>query len=287
MTKPCPGPGAASAPKLQAPPLACDTHMHILGPFDRFPMSEVRGYTPPEATLEQYLALQETLGLERAVVVHPSAYGTDLRVTEDAVARMNGRARGIAVVEPTISDSELDRLNEAGFRGLRFTTLLKGGADVAGIATMADRVARLGWHIQLFVDGPNHLEGLIPVLRNLPVDVVIDHMGHFRPEDGVQHPGFQSLLGLMREGRCWTKLSGGYRVSNAPGTFADTLDFATALIEARPDRVVWASDWPHVMLWEKPMPDPAETLDWALGWGVGEATMQRILVDNPAELYGF
>ncbi|MEX2453710.1 MAG: amidohydrolase family protein [Rhodospirillaceae bacterium] len=287
MTRPCPGPAPISAPRLKAPGNACDSHMHILGPYDRFPLSEGRGYTAPEAPIEDFLALQDALGLKRAVIVHPSAYGTDMRVTEDAVARMGGRARGVAVVEPSISDGELDRLDEIGFRGLRFTTLLKGGADVGGIAAMAERVRRLGWHIQLFVDGANQIEALIPALRALPVDVVIDHMGHFPPSAGIGHPGFQALLAFMREGRCWTKLSGGYRVSEIPGTFADTTPFAQALIEARPDRVVWASDWPHVMLWDKPMPNTTDTLDWALSWGVGEATMARILVDNPAELYGF
>ena len=287
MTKPCPGPGPASVPKLKAPADACDAHMHILGPFDRFPLSEGRGYTPPEAPLEMFLDLQKRMGLSRAVIVHPSAYGTDMRVTEDAVTRMGARARGVAVVEPSVTDTELDRLNEIGFRGLRFTTLLKGGADVGGIAAMAERVKRLGWHIQLFVDGANQLEGLIPMMRALPCDVVVDHMGHFPPSAGVDHPGFRALLGLMREGRCWTKLSGGYRVSDRAPSFDDMTAFAQALIEARPDRVVWASDWPHVMLWDKPMPDTTETLDWALSWGVGDATLKRILVDNPAELYGF
>lgn len=287
MTEPCPGPLPATPPKLKAPPGACDAHMHILGPYDRFPLSESRGYTAPESPLEDFLRLQDTLGLQRAVIVHPSAYGTDMRVTEDAVVRMDGRARGIAVVEPGISDAELDRLDRTGFRGLRFTTLLKGGADVGGIAAMAARIERLGWHIQLFIDGANQLEGLIPALRALPVDVVIDHMGHFPPSAGIDHPGFQALLAFMREGRCWTKLSGGYRVSDVPGTFTDTTPFAQALIEARPDRVVWASDWPHVMLWDKPVPNTTDTLDWALSWGVSDATLKRILVDNPAELYRF
>lgn len=291
MTKPCPGPVPAAAPKLKAPPGACDTHAHIIGPFDRFPLAEDRGYTPPVSDLAAFEIFQKTLGIDRAVIVHPSCYGTMIDITVDAVTRMGEHARGIAVVEPSITDAELDRLNEAGFRGLRFTALLKGGADVGGITTMAERIKRLGWHIQMFIDAQNQLEDLLPALSTLPVDLVIDHMGHFQPDAGVDHPAFQAILDLVKGGRCWVKLSGAYRASNAaPGEAApwpDMTDYATALIETRADRMVWATDWPHVMLWDKPMPEGADLLDWALSWNVDDATMKQILVDNPAELYGF
>jgi predicted TIM-barrel fold metal-dependent hydrolase len=281
----------AAAPKLKAPPGACDTHAHIIGPFDRFPLAEDRGYTPPVSDLAAFEIFQKTLGIDRAVIVHPSCYGTMMDITVDAVTRMGEHARGIAVVEPSITDAELDRLNEAGFRGLRFTALLKGGADVGGITTMAERIKRLGWHIQMFIDAQNQLEDLLPALSTLPVDLVIDHMGHFQPDAGVDHPAFQAILDLVKGGRCWVKLSGAYRASNAaPGEAApwpDMTDYATALIETRADRMVWATDWPHVMLWDKPMPEGADLLDWALSWNVDDATMKQILVDNPAELYGF
>lgn len=287
MTETCPGPGKASPPKLKAPPGACDTHAHILGPFDRFPLNEDRGYTPPPAPLEDFLELQKTLGLDRAVIVHPSAAGTMLGVTEDALVRMDGRARGIAVVDPGIGDSELDRLDEIGFRGLRFTTLLRGGSGVENARAMADRIKRLGWHIQLFIDGAEHLEGIIPKIEDMPVDVVIDHMGHFKPEAGVDHPAFRALLDLARGGRCWVKLSGAYRLGRTDPPWPDMTPYAQALIEARADRMVWATDWPHVMLWDRPMPDGADLLDWVTAWGVDDATLRKILVDNPAELYGF
>ena len=152
MTKPCPGPFPASTPKLKAPPGACDTHAHIVGPFDRFPLAEERGYTPPVSALEDFEAFQNTLGIDRAVIVHPSCYGTTMNITVDAVSRMGDRARGIAVVDPSITDAELDRLDEVGFRGLRFTTQLKGGADVGGIAAMAQRIERLGHeHVSLVI----------------------------------------------------------------------------------------------------------------------------------------
>ena len=233
MTQPCPGPIPATKPRLASPPGACDTHVHILGPYDRFPLNEDRSYTAPEAPLEDLEVLLATLGLERAVIVHGSAHGTMLGATEDAIVRMNGRARGVAVVEPDITDRELQRLDEVGFRGLRFTTLLRGGAAVENIPAMADRLAPLGWHIQLFIDGPSQLAGLIPMLRDLPVDLVADHMGHFTPSDGVDHPGFQALLDLVRGGRCWVKLSGAYRKTEAGPPFDDMTPFAQALIEAR------------------------------------------------------
>lgn len=287
MTKPCPGPSLASSPKLKAPAGTCDTHLHIVGPFDRFPMSEERGYTPPVNGVEEFETFADTLGIDRVVVVHPSCCGTLLAVTEDALQRLGDRARGIAVVDPSVSDAELDRLNEIGIRGLRFTTLLKGGADVGGIAAMAERIKRLGWHIQMFIDAENQLAELLPALEALPVDLVIDHMGHFSPGAGVDHPAFQAMLGLVKSGRCWVKLSGAYRASDQAPGWEDMTPYAQALIETRADRMVWASDWPHVILWDKPMPDGAGLLDWALSWDVDDATLKRILVDNPAELYGF
>ena len=287
MTKDCPGPSPATAPKLTAPAGTCDTHLHIVGPFDRFPLAAERGYTPPVNGVEEFESFAATLGIDRVVVVHPSCYGTTLDVTEDALQRLGDRARGIAVVDPSISDAELDRLNELGFRGLRFTTLLKGGADVGGISAMAERVARLGWHIQMFIDAENQLAELLPALQALPVDLVIDHMGHFSPDAGVDHPAFQAMLDLVRTGRCWVKLSGAYRASSQAPDWPDMTPYARALIETRADRMVWASDWPHVMLWDKPMPDGADLLDWAATWDADDATLKRILVDNPAELYGF
>jgi len=287
MTKPCPGPAPASPPKLKAPAGACDTHAHIVGPFDKFPLADERGYTPPISALEDFEVFQKTLGIDRAVIVHPSCYGTMMDVTVDAVTRLGDRARGIAVVEPSITDAELDRLDAIGFRGLRFTTLLKGGADVSGIVAMAERIKRLGWHIQMFIDAENQLGSLLPSLKKLPVDLVIDHMGHFQPEAGVDHPAFRAMLDLVKNGHCWVKLSGAYRASGDAPAWQDMAAYATALIETRPDRMVWATDWPHVMLWDKPMPEGAALLDWALSWNIDETTMKQILVDNPAQLYGF
>jgi 2-pyrone-4,6-dicarboxylate lactonase len=287
MTEPCPGPVPPQTPRLKAPPGACDTHAHVLGPYDRFPLNENRSYTAPESTYEDYMALMNTLGLERAVIVHGSAHGMMLDVTEDAVRRLGDNGRGVAVVNPDISDSELDRLHEIGFRGLRFTTLLRGGAGIENVEYMAGRIKRLGWHVQIFVHGGTELEPLFPVLESLPVDSVIDHIGHFKFEEGVDHPAFQALVEYVKGGRCWVKLSGQYRISQTGAPFTDVPPMAEALLEARPDRMVWCTDWPHVMLMDKPMPSDADILDWVTSWGVDDATVKKVLSDNPAELYGF
>ncbi|NQU68927.1 MAG: amidohydrolase family protein [Rhodospirillales bacterium] len=287
MTETCPGPVPPGKPRLKTPPGACDSHVHVIGPYDRFPLNENRGYTAPESTFEDYQRLMESLGLERAVIVHASAYGTMLGVTEDAVMRLGDQGRGVAVVDPDISDSELDRLHEIGFRGLRFTTLLRGGTGIENVPHMADRIKRLGWHVQIFVHGGTELESILPMLAALPVDAVIDHIGHFKLSEGVDHPAFRALVEHVRGGRCWVKLSGQYRISETGAPFTDVPPMAEALLEARPDRMVWATDWPHVMLWDRPMPSDADILDWIGSWGVDDATIRRVLADNPAELYGF
>ncbi|MGE0746105.1 MAG: amidohydrolase [Rhodospirillales bacterium] len=287
MTRPCPGPKPPLRPRLVAPPGACDTHAHVLGPYARFPLNEDRSYTAPEAPFADYATLLDTLGLERGVIVHGSAHGTMMDASLDAIARLGKRGRGVAVVEPTTDDRALDRLHEAGIRGVRVTTVLRGGISPDHMMTLAGRLKRLGWHIQVFIDGPRQMTDYLAMLRSLPVDIVIDHMGYFRPEDGIDHPGFRGLLDLVHGGRCWVKLSGAYRHSLTGAPFADMTPFAQALIEARPDRMVWGSDWPHVMLWDRPMPQTADILDWALTWQVDDATLRRILVDNPAALYDF
>ena len=287
MTEPCPGPVPPQTPRLTAPSGACDTHAHILGPYDRFPLNENRSYTAPESTFEDYMHLLDRLGLERAVIVHGSAHGMMLAATEDAVMRLGDNGRGVAVVEPDISDRELDRLHEIGFRGLRFTTLLRGGAGIENVPHMADRIQRLGWHVQIFVHGGTELEPILPMLAGLPIDSVIDHIGHFKFEEGVDHPAFRALVDHVRGGRCWVKLSGQYRISQTNAPFTDVPPMAHELLRVRPDRMVWATDWPHVMLMDKPMPNDADILDWTESWGVDDATIRQVLADNPAELYGF
>ena len=161
------------------------------------------------------------------------------------------------------------------------------GWGLAHIEAMAERVGRLGWHLQIFAHGADDMLGLLPRLRTLPVDVVIDHIGLFKPADGVDHPGFQGLLELVRGGRCWVKLSAVNRLTATGPPYADVTPFASALIELRPDRMLWATDWPHVQVWDHPMPQDADLLDWVTTWDVDETTQRQILADNPGRLYGF
>ena len=287
MTRPCPGPLPPLPPATRAPPGTCDTHAHIVGPYDRFPLDDGRFYTAPESPLEAYAAMQEALGIERAVIVHPSCYGTDLAVTVDGLARLGERARGVAVVAPDIDDERLRELDGLGFRGVRFAPVLLGGDPMPVIQAFAPRAARLGWHIDLFIDGPREMTGMLAGLKALDIDLVLDHFAHFGGADGVDDPGFAALIELVAAGRCWVKLSCPDRLSATGPPYEDMAPLAKALIGTRPDRMLWATDWPHVGHWDQPIPEDAGLVDWLSGWGVDEPTLESMLVDNPAALFGF
>jgi D-galactarolactone isomerase len=276
---------APKRPRLEAPLGACDTHMHFYGSVDRYPV-QVPGANPPvPATVSQYRDLQKRLGLERVVVVQPAAYGSDNRCTLDAMAEIGDAARGIAVVERDVSDAELERLTRAGIRGIRMYMLKGAFYDWADLEPMAARVQPFGWHVQLQLDGrklPEHEE----MLKRLPGTLVIDHVGKFLEPVPPEDPAFMSLLRLVEGGRCWVKLSAPYEVSKSgPPHYQDVGRLAKALVKAAPERMVWASNWPHPSVQEKP--DDADLLDLLLDWVEDESTRRRVLTDNPAALYGF
>ena len=287
MTRPCPGPVPPRVPRLKAPPGACDSHLHVFGPYDRFPLNADRSYTPPEATIEPFREVMKTLGTQRAVIVHGSAHGLDIRATIHGVEALGKDGRGVAVLAPTVTDAELDRLHAIGFRGTRVVTKVRGGVDPGASQTLARRIARLGWHLQFLIDGPSELEDLAPRLRELPVPYVIDSIGSFTPDHGLNHPAFKVFLKLLESGDCWVKLIGAERRTRTGAPFADMAPLARAVIDARPDRVVWGTDWPHVMAFSYPVPNDADLLDWLLQIDVSDATRKAILVDNPIALYGF
>ena len=283
MDRPIPA-ANLTAPGRRAPAGSCDCHAHVFGPAARYAYSPARGYTPPDASWEEYLAMLDVLGIERAVIVQPSVYGTDNACTRDAVERLGPRGRGVAVIDRTVDDDELARLHDAGFRRTRFNLVSKGGVDAAELESVAGRVADLGWHLQLFVED-ERLAALAPRLARLPVELVVDHIGLMDQAADTTQPGFHALLELLDTGRCWVKLSGAYRVDPA-APHGGATPFAKALIAARPDRLVWGSDWPH----PDPagaMPDDGRLLDLLADWAGDAATYQQILVDNPARLYGF
>ena len=291
-----PAPQAVSS---AIPAGATDCHMHVFEA--RYPPSPSRTYTPGPAPLEQYRKVAAALRLERAVVVQPSAYGTDNSCTLDAVAALGLSARAVVGIDPAISDDELDRLHRRGARGVRVNSASRGQRNVDEIAGLvsatARRIERLGWHLQIFTDLAV-IEQLRKTLRTLPVPVVIDHMGLAQAAQGPAQRGLAALGDLLASGRGWVKLSGAYRVSVREPGFADAVAIIRALIEANPDRCVWGTDWPHVgghghaPSAEAPPAiyrrlDTAALLDQVVACAGDDATVCKILVDNPAKLYGF
>jgi len=287
MTRPCPGPRAiTSRPNWQPPANSADCHMHIFGPYDRYPLSPGRGYTPPEASIAQYLEMLATIGLSRTVVVQPSVYGTENAVTLEAVEALGfDRARAVVVVDEECDAASLQAMHRRGARGVRFNAVSGNGTPLEQLEGLAERVAPLGWHIQLYTHGAELL-ALEPVLARLPVTVVIDHMGGVRTaEGGAESPAFKALLRLLERG-AWAKLCG-YRSSSGQ-PYADVLPMARAMIAAAPDRCVWGTDWPHPSLHSpEEVPDDGHLLDLLAQWAPEEAQRRAILVDNPARLYGF
>ena len=275
-----------NTPRLKAPPGACDCHMHI---FDsRFPLAEKARRQEADAPVSEYRKLQQRLGLERVVVVQPTAYGRDNRCTLEAISELGKGARGIAVVDTSVTDAELGRLTQGGICGVRFRMLDQPELPWEMLGEMAARVAAFGWHIQFQMDG-RYFEEREDLLKRLPGTLVIEHIGKFLEPVPPDHPGFQSLARLMDTGRCWVKLSGAYMMSKSgPPLYADIGALAKALVKRAPERLVWASNWPHPMSrGGGPIPDDGMLLDLMLDWAPDEKTRNRILSDNPAKLYGF
>lgn len=274
-----------NAPRLKTPRGACDCHMHI---FDsRFPLAEKARRKEADAPLSEYRKVQQRLGLERVVVVQPTAYGRDNRCTLEAIAQLGKEARGVAVVDSSVADAELERLTRGGMRGVRFRMLDQPELPWEMLEEMAARIAAFGWHIQFQMDG-RYFEEREAMLKRLPGTLVIEHIGKFLEPVPPDHPGFQSLLRLVDAGRCWVKLSGAYMMSKSgPPLYADIGALAKELVKRAPERLVWASNWPHPLSRGGPMPDDAVLLDLMLDWAPDEKTRNRILASNPAELYGF
>jgi len=281
-------------PDFKSPPEGCDAHFHVFGPAGRYPydQSDLR-YAPPVAPVEDFLALSKMLGLERFVFVQPSAYGRDNRCMLDAMREVGTqKCRGIVDIDENAPDAELERLHDAGVRGVRINVppvKLHQAGFAATLLPRIDRLrgrgAELGWQLDFLTPGWLTAE-LMPTLKKLNVDFTVAHFGLFPAKDGVKQPGFQQFLDLLRQGerRCWAKLTGVYRMSVAKG-FADVAPMARALIEAAPDRVIWGSDYPHLSFADK----VGSVGLWNLlgKWAPDEATRRRILVDNPQALFKF
>jgi 2-pyrone-4,6-dicarboxylate lactonase len=277
-------------PSFTLPAGACDCHAHVFGPATRYPYFHKRIYTPPDALPAAYWGMLGALGVERAVLVQPSVYGTDNRAMLDAMAGEKHRMRGVAVVEESITDGELEHMHEIGVRGIRFNIVDvkpedKGKLPLDVVRKMAERVQPLGWHLQ-FLMHVDEFPGLDKTFADFPVDIVIDHFGYMAASKGISHPGFQALLNLLRAGRCWVKFTGAYRISSEDMPYKDVVPYAHALVAAAPRRIVWGTDWPHPKH-EKRMPNDGEMCDRLLDWIPDEKQRRLVLVDNPARLYAF
>lgn len=275
-------------PRFPVPPGSTDCHMHIYGPSARYPIAATNpSPIPSNGGLSAYRTVQTRLGLERTVVVQPTAYGTDNACTLDAVAELGlGSARAVVAVTPETSEDELLRLNAAGARGARAFMLGGGPVDWERLPHLAARVAPLGWHVQLQFDGGEMAERE-SLVRSLPCHVVIDHVGRFHEPVPLDAPPARALMRLLEGGRTWVKLSSPYGVSRSgPPGYADVSAIARALIALAPDRLVWGSNWPHPNAPE-PKPDEAPLLDLLTQWAPDEPVRQAILVTNPARLYDF
>ncbi len=287
MTKPCLPPAyPTNRPTYAIPPLACDSHTHIFDNFLKFPLFQNRSFTPPEAPVEKLREMLDVLNIDRAVIVHSSAYGTDTRATLAAVSSDPKRFRGVAVTGPETPKAEIEELDRHGFSGSRLSTVVKGTPGFEALEAIAKKIKPFDWHIAVHVNQSIELSELAPRLLKLEMNVVIDHIARVRSMEGVNCSGFISLLKMLETGRCWVKLSALHRCSNEDYPCRDMKPFIDQLLNVAPHRIVWGTDWPHVNQFDK-MQNDGDILDALKFWVPDEAIRNKILVDNPAQLYRF
>ena len=258
----------------------CDVHMHVYGPENRFPATEM----VPGATFDDYLVMRQKLGISRTVYVQPSAYGRDHGCLLDALARDRENARAVVVVGTETPRVALEKLHAVGVRGVRFHSLVKGGLDLSELENVAAHIAPFGWHV-IVQSSASELTDLETRLTHLPCDVVVDHMGRIPADGGTGHPGFQSLLRLLDHEHCWLKLSGPYYLSSDYETNAIGPERIAALRKVAADRLLWGSNWPHPSLTADNKPDDKMLMELLQSW-CGDDWL-KIAASNPARLYGF
>lgn len=276
-----------SKPKLQLPKGACDSHFHIFGPQSKFPFAAERTYTPPhDAPKEALFSLHRHLGIERGVVVQAGCHAFDNSVTADAVAAGAGAYRGVALLQPSVGDAGLRRLDAIGFRGARFNYMkhLGQGAPLAEVIALSERLAPLGWHLQIHLESALIAE-MASALKRSSVPVVIDHMGRVDAALGPDQPAFLALLALMQDERFWVKVSGAERLSRRPPPYEDVIPFARKLVSEFGERTLWGTDWPHPNL--SHVPDDGMLVDLLGEIAPTAASRQALLADNPQRLYHF
>jgi predicted TIM-barrel fold metal-dependent hydrolase len=280
------------SPKIVFPAGTVDCHAHICGPELEFPYAQERIYTPPDATLDQYLDLLKMLRVDRAVLVQPSVYGTDNRAMLAALKAQPQKFRGVAVVSSNaekIQDHELELLHASGVRGIRCNIVdvadKSTGLPIKQLRQLADRIKPFGWHLELLMH-VNEYPDLAKVFQDFPVDLVFGHFGYSHAKHGIHDAGFEGLLELMKAQKAWVKMTGPYRICDGNFPYIDMRPFNDAVIEANPKQLVWGSDWPHVMV-KKHMPHDADLCDLLGDWASDESLRKAILVENPCMLYDF
>jgi predicted TIM-barrel fold metal-dependent hydrolase len=295
MTKICCPPKNSYQPIAFNPPLlACDSHVHVFGPFSKYPLSDDRSYTPAEFSVDDFMTHLKRIGFSRGVLVTASVCGTDNGAILEGLRQYPDQLRGVVVCSADVTDAELDDWHALGVRGVRFNLLRKNGKAVyrngVGLEVLeqlAPRMAARGWHAQIWAHAPDILE-LAPRLLPLNLPLVIDHMGRMDTANGISQPGFQELLRLVGEGLAWVKISGADRIRAGLDSYDDVDPFAKALIQANIERVVWGTDWPHINYFdERAIPDDGDLTNLLLRWLPYEKDREQILVHNPALLYGF
>jgi predicted TIM-barrel fold metal-dependent hydrolase len=274
-------------PKFKPPPLACDAHCHVFGPAAKFPYAPDAPYWPPDAPFEALRKLHSILGIERAVIVHASCHGADMRVTLDAIARSGGRYRGTAIIDASCTEKDFERMHAGGIRGVRFNFVrhLGGRPDMAFFDRTVARLEEMGWHLILHLDAADLVE-FRHKFQAIRVPMVIDHMGRVKAADGLDQEPFRVLLEFMKNENFWVKVCGAERVSSKGPPFDDALPFARALIEAAPGRILWGTDWPHPNV-GKHMPNDGDLVELFARMAPEPELQRKILVENPARLYGF
>lgn len=289
LVTPVPFSAGTAAPHTRLPDGACDSHMHVYD--QRCPAVPGARLRPPDASVQDYRALQRRLGTQRTVLVTPSTYGADNRCLLQGLQALGDQARGVAVIDGHEPDAHLQALHAAGVRGLRLNLSQGVTGSVASLRPLAQRIAPLGWHLQLLMP-PDLLATLDDVLWALPVPLVFDHLGRIAPAQAGQHPAHALILRLLGEGKAWVKLSGGYIVSATHAVDDPALTpLALSYLRAAPERVVWGSDWPHATASAglHPLPDDALQIDTLAHWcaQADARALHRVLVSNPQALYGF
>ncbi|TDK51568.1 amidohydrolase family protein [Antarcticimicrobium luteum] len=273
-------------PDFKVPAGAVDAHCHVFGPADTFPYSPKRKYTPCDAPKGKLFALRDYLGFSRNVIVQASCHGTDNAALVDALQAAGDLARGVAVVSPDVSDEELRAMDAAGVRAVRFNFVkrLVDATPKEVFTGIAERIAKLGWHIVVYFEAPD-LEALIPFLESLPTVIVVDHMGRPDVTKGTDHPDFQRFVDLLaRNDNIWTKVSCPERLTVAGPPYTDVVPFARHLVETFPTRVLWGTDWPHPNM-KSHVPDDGQLVDVIPQIAPTSALQQALLIDNPMRLY--